>query len=52
MDNFTTPETANFLYLGLGSVALFTLGYIGTLFVRYRNLQKDIELIQQLAEDE
>lgn len=49
---FTTPETADFLILGLGSVALFTLGYVATMFIRYRNLQKDIELIQQLAEED
>ena len=47
-----TPETLNFLYLGLGVTAVLFFGYIGSLFVRHRNLQKDAELIRQLAEDE
>lgn len=46
------PQTLNFLYLGLGATAVLFLGYVASLFVRYRNLQKDAELIQQLAEDD
>ncbi len=51
MEN-TTPETLNYLYLGLGSIALFVGGYIATIWARHRNLQKDIELIRELAEEE
>jgi hypothetical protein len=51
MQEFTTPETADFLFLGLGAVAVFTLGYIATMFLRYRNLQKDMDLIQELANE-
>ncbi|MEL6148441.1 MAG: hypothetical protein AAFV33_07660 [Chloroflexota bacterium] len=47
-----TPETMNFLLMALGATAVLTIGYIGSMFVRYRNLQKDIELIQQLTEDD
>lgn len=46
------PQTANYLYLGLGSIAFFALGYVVTLWVRGRNLDKDLELIQRIAEDE
>lgn len=51
MDN-TTPETMNFLLLGLGSIAVLVVGYIATIWARHRNLQKDIDLIRELAEDE
>jgi hypothetical protein len=51
MEN-TTPETLNFLFLGLGSVVLFVVGYIVTIWTRHRNLQKDVELIRELAADE
>ena len=46
------PQTVNFLYLGLAATALLVVGYIGSLFVRYRNLQKDAELIEQLSDEE
>ena len=52
MQEITTPETADYLLLGLGSVALITLGYIATMYIRYRNLQKDIDLIEQLANED
>lgn len=47
-----TPDTTNFLILGLGAVFVFVIGYIGTLFVRQRNLQKDRELIEQLEQED
>ncbi len=46
------PQTVNFLYLGLGAVALLTVGYIGSIYVRYRNLQKDADIIEQLSDEE
>lgn len=48
----TIPETLNFLYLGLGVTAALMGGYIASIAIRYRSLQKDAELIEQLAEDE
>jgi hypothetical protein len=51
MEN-TTPETLNYLMLGLGSIALLTVGYIVTIWSRHRNLEKDIALIHELAEDD
>ncbi|MEM6529177.1 MAG: hypothetical protein AAF653_12845 [Chloroflexota bacterium] len=47
-----TPETMDFLLMALGATAVLMAGYVGSMFVRYRNLQKDAELIQQLAEDD
>lgn len=48
----TTPDTLNFLYLGLGSVLLFVGGYIATIWARHRNLEKDMDLIRELADEE
>jgi len=51
-DANTVPQTMSFLLLGLGAVAVFTLGYIATIVARYRNLRADERLIRELAEDE
>lgn len=51
MPEFVTPETTDFLYLGLGSVFVLTVGYIASLFVRERNLNKDLQLIEQLQNE-
>ncbi|MEO0563076.1 MAG: hypothetical protein AAF125_13290 [Chloroflexota bacterium] len=51
MDN-SIPETMNFLLLGLGSVLVFVGGYIASLVIRRRNLDKDMQLIQDLAQDD
>jgi hypothetical protein len=48
---FVTLDTLPYLYLGLAVVlGLFVL-LIGSMFLRYRNLQKDIVVIQQLASE-
>ena len=46
------PANAEFLYLGLGATAVLVIGYIVSLAGRYRNLQQDEELIEQLRDDE
>jgi hypothetical protein len=48
----TTPDTTAYLLLGLAAVFVIMGGLIGSMMVRFRNLQKDRELIQQLAEDD
>ncbi|MCP4357398.1 MAG: hypothetical protein GY796_05200 [Chloroflexi bacterium] len=42
----------NFLMLGYGVMGLIALGYIVTLWVRQRNLQKDLQLMTQLLQDD
>jgi len=48
----TTPETLNFLLLGVGATAVMMVGYIASLLLRHRNLQKDMELIEQLRQED
>jgi len=50
MDN-TTPDTVAYLYLGLAAVALIAIGYIGSIIARYRSLQKDLEVMEQLRDE-
>ena len=42
----------NYLMLGYGVMGLIALGYIVTLFVRQRNLHKDIQLMSQLLQED
>ena len=42
----------NYLLLGYGVMGLIALGYIVTLLVRQRNLQKDLQLIEQLLQED
>ncbi len=42
----------NFLMLGYGVTGLIALIYIISLFLRQRNLQKDLQLMAQLLQDD
>lgn len=46
-----TPDTV--AYLALGLVVVFGLvgGFVASLIARYRSLQKDMQLIEQLQRD-
>lgn len=46
-----TPDTVAYLYLGLAVVTLIAAGFIGSLVLRYRSLQKDLQVIEQLRSD-
>ncbi|MEZ4670199.1 MAG: hypothetical protein R3E39_20020 [Anaerolineae bacterium] len=46
--NQTTPDTLAYLWLGLATVTVIALGLLGSMYVRFRNLHKDLELLQQL----
>lgn len=50
--NQTTPDTVAYLLLGLGVVTLIAAGFLGSLYVRYRNLQKDLQVIEQLRDEQ
>jgi hypothetical protein len=45
---FITPMTDAYLALGLAAVFVIVLALVGSMAARYRNMQKDAELIQQL----
>lgn len=49
--NSTTPDTVAYLLLGLAVVSLIGAGFIGSLYIRYRNLQKDLQVIDQLRDE-
>lgn len=42
------PETTSYLTLALGVVATLTLGYLLTLWVRFQQAHKDIEILEKL----
>ncbi len=47
------PNTFNnFLALGYGVMGIITLVYIVSLAARQRNLQQDLQLMQQLLQDD
>jgi hypothetical protein len=47
-----SPDTFGYLILGLAVVSTIVLLFIGSMVVRYRNLQKDLRLIEQLRDEE
>jgi hypothetical protein len=47
-----TPDTVAYLVLGLSAVAVIMGAFLVSLAVRYRNLRKDADLIEQLERDE
>lgn len=48
---FTTPDTNSYLYLGLAVVAIIFVVLVGSMWLRHRNAQKDMALVEQLARD-
>ena len=42
----------NYLMLGYGIMGLIALGYIVTLYLRQRNLHKDLQLMDQLLQED
>ncbi len=47
----TTPDTVAYLYLGLTVVAIIAISFIGSIVLRYRNLQKDLQVMEQLRDE-
>lgn len=47
---FITPDNTNFLYLGLTMVALIFGVLLGSMWLRYSNVQKDMALVEELSE--
>ncbi len=51
--NISDPNNFNgYLILGYGVMGLIGLGYIVSLAARQRNLQKDIQLLQNLLQED
>ena len=46
-----TPDNAAYLYLGLAVVATISFGFIGSIIIRFRNFQRDLQVLEQLRED-
>jgi hypothetical protein len=47
-----TPDTVAYLALGLSAVVVIMGVFLTSIGVRYRNLRKDADLIEQLERDE
>jgi hypothetical protein len=46
---FITPDNSNYLYMGLAAVTIIFGVLIGSMWLRYRNVQKDMALVEELA---
>jgi hypothetical protein len=51
MPETVTPDTIAYLILGLVVVAAIAVLFIGSIAVRYRNLEKDLQVLQQLDDE-
>jgi hypothetical protein len=47
-----TPDTVAYLALGLFAIVVIMGVFLTSIVVRYRNLRKDADLIEQLERDE
>ena len=46
------PDTTVFMVLGYAIILLVIGGYLASLVIRHRNLQKDLEVLQEIQESE
>lgn len=47
-----TPDTLNYLLLGLVVTGILMAVFIASFVIRQRSLEQDMKLLEQLAEDE
>lgn len=47
-----TQDTLGYLILGLIVAAIVVVAFVASLVIRYRNLQQDIKMIEQLNDDQ
>lgn len=45
------PDTILYLFLSLGASAVFIFGLIGSIVLRYRNIEKDRALLDEIARE-
>lgn len=48
---FMTPQTVDYLWLGMGVIALIMGLLIASYFIRARSLQRDMEMLDSLERD-
>ena len=46
-----TPDTVNYLLLGLAVAVICYGGYLFSLVIRRRNLEKDLDMLRRLDDD-
>jgi hypothetical protein len=51
-ENAVTPQTTEYLLLGIGVVTLMLLGFAGWVALRFRSLHQDIATLEMLQEEE
>jgi hypothetical protein len=43
-----TPNTISYMYLGYAVFSVIFFGYLLSFYVRYKNLQRDLEVLKEL----
>lgn len=51
LDFFVTPETTDYMALGLAAVGLIMLVVLGTMWLRWRNLRQDMRTLDALGDE-
>lgn len=46
----TTPDTTGYMYLGYGVFFGVMILYLGSLILRHRNLQQDLETLKEIED--
>jgi len=47
-----TPDNSEYLYLGLTFASVIMLALLGSMWLRYKNVQKDMALLEELRDEE
>jgi hypothetical protein len=51
VDFFVTPETTDYMTLGLAATGIILLVIVGTMWLRWRNLHQDMRTLEQLGNE-
>jgi ABC-type polysaccharide/polyol phosphate export permease len=51
MPDQAPPDTLSYLILALAVVVIVVGGYLASMVVRYRSLQQDVKLVEQLRSE-
>lgn len=47
-----TPDTTNYMILGYAVFSVVMAVYLASLFIRFRNLKQDLEVLEELEKPE
>ncbi len=47
-----SPDTFGYLILGLAVVSIIVIAFTGSIVLRYRSFQKDLQTLDQLRDDQ